>query len=161
MGIVTPPILSIVVCVAPRLISYKKESKDHIISREVTRSYHTERELLDRIIHGLQCERGKKKGNDAVQCICVVKWSSNVTLSLVFIYLLTIPDSSHPLSSLSSALSSKPLILVPLKPCLHRTIDLAHAKHSGAVTLLTASDHNQQNQSKPILIFECITHNEM
>ena len=41
MGIVTPPILSIIVCVALRLILYKKEPEDHIIPRRVERSYRT------------------------------------------------------------------------------------------------------------------------
>ena len=41
--------------------------------------------------------------------------------SLVFVYFLTIPDSSHLLSSLSSVLSSEPLNLVPLNPCFHST----------------------------------------
>ena len=50
-----------------------KSKRNNIISREVARSYHTERELLDRIVHGLRCERGKKKGNNAVRYICVVK----------------------------------------------------------------------------------------
>ena len=53
------------------------------------------------------------------------------------------PISSHPLSSLSSALSSETLILVPLNPCFHRTFDLAHVKHSGAVKLLTEPLHDQ------------------
>ena len=41
IGIVTPLILSIVVVVALRLISYKKEPQDHIVHGTVARSYHT------------------------------------------------------------------------------------------------------------------------
>ena len=47
IGIVTPLVLGIVVCVAPRLISYirpRNESSDHIVhvvSKEVARSYRT------------------------------------------------------------------------------------------------------------------------
>ena len=41
IGIVTPLILSIVVAVAPRLISYKEESRDHIVRERAGRSYHT------------------------------------------------------------------------------------------------------------------------
>ena len=59
------------------------------------------------------------------------------TLSLVFIYFLTIPDSSPPLSSLSFALSSEPLIIVPLKPLFSQHHRLAHVECSGAIKLLT------------------------
>ena len=41
IGIVTPLILSIVVVVAPRLISYKSWSEDHIVHQSVSRSYCT------------------------------------------------------------------------------------------------------------------------
>ena len=51
IGIVTPLILSIVVVVAPRLISYKKELK--IVSyMGLTR---------DHIVHGLRCEGVRKE----------------------------------------------------------------------------------------------------
>ena len=46
---------------APRLISYKKEPRDHIVPRRILRSYRTETESSDRIIHGLRGEGGSKK----------------------------------------------------------------------------------------------------
>ena len=61
MWIVTPQILGIVVCVAPRLILYRNKLLDHIVQRQVARSYRTWAMVI-----GLKEER-----NEAVRCICV------------------------------------------------------------------------------------------
>ena len=65
IGIVTPLILSIVVVVAPRLISYRKDKNkpwDHIVHVELARSYHTWASMSG----------GDGKINDAVRCICML-----------------------------------------------------------------------------------------
>ena len=41
IGIVTPLMLSIIVAVAPRLISYREGPRDHIVHETVARSYCT------------------------------------------------------------------------------------------------------------------------
>ena len=41
IGTVTPLVLSIIVVVAPRLISYTSQSSDHIVHQVNVRSYHT------------------------------------------------------------------------------------------------------------------------
>ena len=82
IGIITPLILSIVVSVALRLIlykssrqivSYKRTTQDHIVQEISLRSYRTWALMWG----------GTGNGNEAVQCICEVKWSPNVTNSTV------------------------------------------------------------------------------
>ena len=73
IGIVTPLILSIVVVVALRLISYKTWSRDCIVQESASRSYHT----------WASVKGGKRNEKEAVQCICVVvevQSKHNITL---------------------------------------------------------------------------------
>ena len=67
IGIITPLILSIIVVVAPRLISYSNKSLDRIVQETKARSYCT---------WASGNGREKRKVNEAVQCICVIKMKS-------------------------------------------------------------------------------------
>ena len=72
MGIVTPLILSIVVCVALRLILYTRTHPDRIVHVSQVRSYRTREQ--DQIVSYMGFDEGKgKKVNEAVQHVCVVK----------------------------------------------------------------------------------------
>ena len=72
IGISTPLVLSIVVCVARRLISYREEPLACIILKKIARSYCTREncQIVSYMGFGVRKER---KGNEAVQCICEVK----------------------------------------------------------------------------------------
>ena len=63
IGIVTPLILSIVVVVVLRLISYMKRPRDHIVHRLPNRSV----SYMGFVMRGRE-----KKRKEAVQCICIV-----------------------------------------------------------------------------------------
>ena len=71
IGIVTPLILSIVVCVALRLISYRRELPDCIIQVIESDSYCTGYRVRFVLYMGFGV-RGKEKVNEAVQRICVI-----------------------------------------------------------------------------------------
>ena len=72
IGIVTPHILSIVVIVALRLISYKSKSADPIVQESAIRSHRTQASY--QIVSYMGFDEGREKRiNKAVQCICVVK----------------------------------------------------------------------------------------
>ena len=70
IGIVTPLILSIVVVVALRLISYRSQLQDHIVQRLAARSYRTRDSDQICIIHGLRCKEEKKKERGSPTCLC-------------------------------------------------------------------------------------------
>ena len=72
IGIVTPLILSIVVCVALRLISYMEGPTARIVPRELARLYHTTKDHKIISYKGFSV-RNRERKMVAVQRICVVK----------------------------------------------------------------------------------------
>ena len=123
MEIITPLIPSVVVSVAPRLISYKRMMSDRIVHGNKARLYHTRE--WDQIVSYMGFNEGKRrKWSEAVQRVCAVKWSPIVTLSdyLYASHTQTYLDCIFSLSrSLHKALTP---ILVPLHHnlCHHCTI---------------------------------------
>ena len=107
--IVTPLVLSIVVCVAPRLISYMN-SQNRVVRSYHTRMKHHETVRLYRTWATVMGKRGR--GNEAVRCICVrivVQLNCNTAGCLTRI--LHIPQ--HP-----TALSPPPPPSLPSCPSL-------------------------------------------
>ena len=69
MGIITPQILSIVVCVALRLISYTRTQSDHIMHRKRTRLYCTREQ--DQIILYMGFDEGRRKERKGGSPMCL------------------------------------------------------------------------------------------
>ena len=61
-----------------RLISYKRTTPDHIVQENNARSYRTREQCQIILYKGFNVGRNGKR-NEAVQCVCEVKWSPNVT----------------------------------------------------------------------------------
>ena len=101
-GIWTPLILSIVVAVAPRLISYRKEPRDHIVQERPGRLYRTQTKL--EIVSYMGFGVGEVRKEAMQSDVSAYEWSPIVTRSdfthhtatLDCLFLLS--PSSHPRS---------------------------------------------------------------
>ena len=71
IGIVTLLIPSIIVVVAPRLISYRNKLWDHIIQEQVARSYRTRTQTRSILYMGFSGRKRREMEKEAVQCVCV------------------------------------------------------------------------------------------
>ena len=81
IGIITPLILSIIVCVALRLISYMEEPTARIIPRELARLYRTTKDHKIVLYKGFGVRnRGKEKGSSPTYLHSEMKSNRIVTM---------------------------------------------------------------------------------
>ena len=70
IGILNPLIPSIVVVVAPRLISYKNQPQDCIVQRSTVRSYRTRAQARSISYMGFEVRRKEKKERGSPMYLC-------------------------------------------------------------------------------------------